>query len=78
MARIVIWMKQMIFTKEVEEAIVEVTHKIEDGVDEEVPDGDDEPWSEVTTRSGRYVRAPSHPIAEVGASAIGFTKAEEN
>jgi hypothetical protein len=32
----------------------------------------------VTTRSGRSVRAPSCLIAEVGASELGVSKAEEN
>jgi hypothetical protein len=37
-----------------------------------------EAWNDVTTRSGRSVRAPSRLITEVGASALGLTKAEEN
>jgi hypothetical protein len=107
--RDVIWMKQMMFTKEVDGAIFKVTNEIEDGEgdenaetpnapetpkqavedissdeeseddsDEEVPAEDDKPWSDVTTCYGQSVRAPSRLIAEVGASALGLTKAEEN
>jgi hypothetical protein len=36
------------------------------------------PWTDVTTHSGCSVRPPSCMIAEVGTSAIGLTKAEEN
>jgi hypothetical protein len=50
----------------------------EDDSSDEEPVKEDEPWSDVTTRSGRSVRAPSRLIAEVGASALGITKAEEN
>jgi hypothetical protein len=50
----------------------------EDDSSEEEPVEEDEPWSDVTTRSGRSVRAPSRLIAEVGASALRPTKAEEN
>jgi hypothetical protein len=32
----------------------------------------------MTARSGRSVRAPSRLIEEVGASALGLTKAEDN
>jgi hypothetical protein len=100
-------MKQMMFTKEVNEAMIEVTKKIKDGEgdeddetpnppetpkavenissneseadsDKEVPAKDDEPWSDVTTRSGRSGRAPSRLIAEVGESVSGPTKAEDN
>jgi hypothetical protein len=90
--RDVIWMKQMMFTKGVEEPVIEVTNdNAEDGHDdeekpadygevedsrtdeereddsseEELDDGN-EAWKDVTTRSGRSVRAPSRLIAEVG------------
>jgi hypothetical protein len=102
--RDVIWMKQMMFTKRVEEPVIEVNNdNAEDGRDdeenpadpgevedsrndeeseddsseEELDDGN-EAWNDVTTRSGRSVRAPSRLIAEVGTSALGLTKAEEN
>jgi hypothetical protein len=52
--------------------------KSEDDSSDEEPVEEDEPWNDVTTRSGRSVRAPSRLIAEVGASALGLTKAEEN
>jgi hypothetical protein len=50
----------------------------EDDSSEEEPVEDDESRSDVTTRSGRSVRAPSRLIAEVGASALGLTKTEEH
>jgi hypothetical protein len=97
-------MKQMIFTKGVEEPVIEVNNdntedgqnddekptypgevedsgsddESEDDSSEEEPVEDDEPWSNVTTRSGRSVRAPSRLIADVGSSALGLTKAEYN
>jgi hypothetical protein len=100
----VIWMKQMMFTKGVEDAVIEIKNdnadegqgddekpadpgNVEDnGTDDEIeedssdeePVKEDEPWNDVTTQSGRSVRAPSRLIAEVGASALGLTKAEEN
>jgi hypothetical protein len=52
--------------------------KSDDDLHEDVPAKDNEPWSDVPTRSGYYVRVPSCLIAEVGASAIGLRKAEEN
>jgi hypothetical protein len=52
--------------------------KSEDDSSDEEPVEEDKPWSDVTTRSGRSVRAPLRLIAEVGASALGLTKAEEN
>jgi hypothetical protein len=102
--RDVIWMKHMMFTKVVEDPVIEVNNdNIEDGqgdeenpVDpgevedngtddeseydssDEEPVEEDKPWSDVTTRSGRSVRAPSRLIVAVGASALGLTKAEEN
>jgi hypothetical protein len=102
--RDIIWMKQMMFTKGLEEAVIEINNDnaeegqgddkepadprtVEDnGTDDESEDDssdeehveEDEPWNDVTTRSGRSVRAPSRLIAEVGASALGLTKAEEN
>jgi hypothetical protein len=102
--RDVIWMKQMMFAKGVEEPVIEKNNdntedgqdddekpadpgevedsgsddKIEDASSEEEPVEDDEPWNNVTTRSGRSARAPSRLSAEVGASALGLTKAEEN
>jgi hypothetical protein len=42
----------------------------EDDSSDKEPVEEDEPWSDVTTRSGRLVRAPSRLIAEVGASAL--------
>jgi hypothetical protein len=83
--RDVIWMKQMIFTKGIEEPVIEVNNdntedsqddnekpadpgeveyrgsddEIEDDSSEEEPVEEDEPWSNVITRSGRSVRAPS-------------------
>jgi hypothetical protein len=100
----VIWMKQMMFTKGVEEAVIDINNdnaeeghgddkeradpvtvedngseeESEDDSSDEEPVKEDEPWNDVTTRSGRSVRAPSRLIAEVGASALGLTKAEEN
>jgi hypothetical protein len=49
----------------------------EDESSDEEPVEEDELWNDVTTRSGRSVGAPSRLIAEVGASALGITKAEE-
>jgi hypothetical protein len=98
-----IWMKQMMFTEGVEDAVIEINNdnaeegqgddekpadpgNIEDnGTDDESEDDssdeepveEDKPWNDVTTRSGRSVRAPSRLIADVGASALGLTKAEE-
>jgi hypothetical protein len=103
-ARDVIWMKQMMFTKGVKEPVIDMTNEdtkdgqgdvkkptdpgeIEDsGSDEESEDDsseeetaeDDEPWNDVTTRSGRSVRALLRLIAELGARALGITKAEEH
>jgi hypothetical protein len=97
-------MKQMMFTKGVEEPVIEVNNdnaedghddeekpanpgEIEDSRNEEESEDDssdeehveeDEAWNDVTTRSGRSVRAPSRLIAEVGVSTLGLTKAEEN
>jgi hypothetical protein len=90
--RDVIWMKQMMFTKGVEEPVIEVNNdnakeghddedkpadpgEVEDSRNEEESEDDssdeehveeDEAWNDVTTRSGRSVRAPSRLIAEVG------------
>jgi hypothetical protein len=50
----------------------------EDDSSKEEPVEDDEPWNAVTTRSGRSIRVPSCLIAELWASALGLTKAEEN
>jgi hypothetical protein len=41
-----------------------------------VPAEDDETCSGVTTHSGRFGRAPSCIIEELGASALGLAKAE--
>jgi hypothetical protein len=97
-------MKHMMFTKGVEEPVIEVTHddttyregdnespvdseeiedsgseeETEDDSSKEVPVEDDKLWNNDTTRLGHSVRAPLHLIAEVGASAIGLIKAEEN
>jgi hypothetical protein len=102
--RDVIWMKQMMFTKGVKDAVIEINNdnaeegqgddekyadpetvedngtndKSEDDSNNKEPVEEDEPWNDVTTRSGRSVRAPSRLTAEVGASALGLTKAEEN
>jgi hypothetical protein len=102
--RDVIWMKQMMFTKGMEEPVIEVTNydtedgegdtekpadpgeiedsgseeESEDEPSEEEPAEGDEPWKDVTTRSECSVRAHSRLIAEVGASALDLTKAEEN
>jgi hypothetical protein len=102
--RDVIWIKQMMFTKGIEDPVIEVNNgntedvqddnenpadpgevedsgsndESEDDSSEEEPAEEDEPWSDVTMRSARSVRAPSRLIAEVGASALGLTKAEEN
>jgi hypothetical protein len=102
--RDVIWMKQMMFTKGVEEPVIAVNNdntdegqdddkkpadpgeaedngtddESEDDSSDEEPVEEDELWSDVTTRSGRSLRAPSRLIVEVGASALGLTKAEEN
>jgi hypothetical protein len=102
--RDVIWMKHMMFTKVIEEPVIEVNNDntaygqdddkkpadpgevedsgrddgIEDDSSKEEPVEEDEPWSDVTTPSGRSVRALSRLIAEVGVSALVLTKAEEN
>jgi hypothetical protein len=94
----------MMFTKGVEEAVIEINNdnaeegqvddkeladpgtvednrtndKSEDDSSDEEPVEEDDPWNDVTTQSGRSVRAPLRLIAEVGASSLGLTKAEEN
>jgi hypothetical protein len=95
-------MKQMMFTKGVEDAVIEINNDkegegqsddkertdpvpVEDNASEDECEDDasddeaveeDEPWNDVTTRSGQSVRAPSRLIAELGASALGLTKSE--
>jgi hypothetical protein len=102
--RDVIWMKQMMFTKGVEDAVIKINNdnaeegqgddekpadpgtvedngtddESQDDSSDEVPVEEDEPWNNMTTQSVRSVRAPSRLIAEVGTSALGLTKAEEN
>jgi hypothetical protein len=102
--RDVIWMKQMMFTKGIEDPVIEVNNdntedgqgdddkpadlgevedsgrddKTEDDSSDEEPVEEDELWSDVTTQSGRSVRAHSRLIAEGGAGVLGLTKAEEN
>jgi hypothetical protein len=102
--RDVILMKQMMFTKGVEDAVIEINNdsteegqcddekptdprNVEDnGIDDESeedssdeePVEEYEPWNDLTIRSVQSFRAPSRLIAEVGASALGLTKAVEN
>jgi hypothetical protein len=102
--RDVIWMKQMMFAKGVEDAVIEINNDnegegqsddkertdpvtVEDNASEDESEDDssddeaveeDEPWNDVTTRSGRSVRASWRLITEMGASALGLTKSEEN
>jgi hypothetical protein len=97
-------MKQMMFTKGVEDPVIEVNNdntdegqgdnekpadpgdkedngtvdESDDDSSDEEPVEEDEPWRDVTKRSGRSVRVPLQLIAELGASALGLTKAEEN
>jgi hypothetical protein len=82
-------MKQMMFTKGVEDTVIEINNdntnegqgddekptdpgivedngtdgKSEDDSSNEEPIEEDEPWNDITTRSGRSVRAPSRLIA---------------
>jgi hypothetical protein len=91
----------MMFTKEVDEAMVEVTNEDEDGegvvdagkpeipkdledissnkeseddLDRDVPAEDNEPWINVMTRSGLYVKALSRLIVEGGKGRLASQK----